>query len=77
MATMVMKNLKIKLMSIGVTAIALMGFSSAYGLSGIVPQPVSQIQGKGTFSMTKETSFCSIFQEITGIIYLMLFPLTL
>ena len=57
MATMVMKSLKIKLMSIGVTAIALMGFSSAYGLSGIVPQPVSQIQGKGTFSMTKETKF--------------------
>ncbi|WRQ32874.1 beta-N-acetylhexosaminidase [Bacteroidales bacterium MB20-C3-3] len=44
-------------MSIGVTAIALMGFSSAYGLSGIVPQPVSQIQGKGTFSITKETKF--------------------
>ena len=57
MATMVMKSLKIKLMSIGVTAIALMGFSSAYGLSGIVPQPVSQIQGKGIFSMTKETKF--------------------
>lgn len=43
MITAVMKNLKIKLMTIGVTVIALIGFSSAYGLSGIVPQPVSQI----------------------------------
>ncbi|NCB97574.1 MAG: hypothetical protein EOM36_04390, partial [Bacteroidia bacterium] len=61
MTTMVMKNLKIKLMSIGITVIALLGFSSVYGLSGIVPQPVSQIQGKGTFSLTKETKFLFSF----------------
>lgn len=52
-----MNNLKIKLVQVCITMLVIVNFSYVSCAAGIVPLPVSQVSGSGSFSLTSQTKF--------------------